>query len=476
MRTNKTNTGPLTDPKGIVGGLRASTRLGLGGLIWLLASFAFSVWLGSEAGTPLAPTVATVPLRTGRVAQDRGDMAAEQARARLDVAVEQVLPLALPAALWRVGHTAAQADPSAQKPAGNEPPQGPLPRCYTVTGPCAPLRLGVALSQRLCAAQPASLAGNTAPSPRPQVLWTEQGALEIRLAGRMSHVFRFPGREAALAELARPLPRPALVLVIDDLGQRLDPAEFLAALPFPVTLAIWPRSPAAAQTAALAMHRRLDSLVHLPMEALPRPGGFRPRPGAGALRVDMGLQAMRAALEEDLKALPTAVGLNNHMGSAFTGDAAACSRLCSLLAGRGLFVLDSVTQADSFLEREARATGLISASRAVFLDTRRDVAAISAALDAAARKAREKGFAVAIGHPYPETLRALRGWQDTAGVAVVPLRRLIWHLAQQACLSATGASSGWRSRRIMPIPSSVGGRETVSARSMSADLKTIRAG
>lgn len=442
MRASKTNTGPLTDPKGIGGGLRASTRLGLGGLLWLLACFAFSFWLGSQAVTPLEPpTAVTVPLRADQVLQGQGDMAAKQARARLDATVEQALPMALPTARWRLERVVSQADPAVQKPVGAALPQGPLPRCYTVTGPCAPLRLGVALLQRLCAAPAASQAGR-ADKPRPQVLWTEQGALEIRVDGRVSHVFHFPGRAAALAELARPLPKPALVLIIDDLGQSLEPAQFLAALPFPVTFAIWPRSPAAAQTAALAMQRRLDSLAHLPMEALPRRGGFRPRPGPGALWVDMSLQAMSVVLEEDLKALPSAVGLNNHMGSRFTGNAAACGRLCSLLAGRGLFVLDSLTQADSFLEREARAAGLVSASRAVFLDTVRDVAAISAALDAAARKAREKGFAVAVGHPYPETLRALRRWQDTAGVAVVPLRRLIWHLAQQDCLPPVSASSG----------------------------------
>lgn len=444
MRANKANNSPLTDPLGNGGGLRASTRLGLGGLAWFLGCFVFSVWLASEADPPHASrSAAPVPLRAGQVAQDRRNTAAEQASVGLDAIVEQVMPLALPAAQWSADSATTQAAAPVQKFGSSEPPQDPLPRSYTITGPCAPLRLGIALLERLRNARPASAAGKTAPTPRPQVLWTEQGALEIRLDDRVTHVFRFPGRESALGDLGRPLPSSALVLVIDDLGQRLEPAEALAALPFPVTFAIWPRSPAAALTAALAMQQRLDSLVHLPMEALPRPGGLHPRPGPGALWVDMNLQAMAAVLEEDLKALPAAVGLNNHMGSRFTGNADACRRLCSLLAGRGLFVLDSVTQPASRLEREARAAGLISTSRSVFLDTRREVAAISAALDAAARKARAQGFAVAIGHPYPETLQALRRWQDKAGVAVVPLRRLIWHLAQKANISPISESRGF---------------------------------
>lgn len=430
---NATHTSPLTDPCGMGRGLRASTRLGLYGLIWLLACFAFSLCQLRQAAPLEPPTAAPLSARAHRIAPGRANTTA-QAGARLDAVVAQALPLALPAAQWRLEPPAPQTRLTGQKFAGNDPPPPPGPRRYTITGPCAPLRLGVALLQRLCAAQAVSAAARAVQSPRPQVLWTEQGALEIRVGSRVSHVFRFPSREAALAELARPLPRPALVLVIDDLGQRAEPAESLAALPFPVTFAIWPHAPAAAQTAALAVQRRLDSLAHLPMEALPRSGGSRPRPGPGALRANMSAQDMSAALEEAFGALPTALGLNNHMGSAFTGNAAACGRLCALLSGRGVFVLDSVTQAHSSLEREARAAGLISASRDVFLDTRRDAAAISAALDAAARAARKNGFAVAVGHPYPETLRALRAWQDTAGVAVVPLRRLIWHLAQKNLL------------------------------------------
>ena len=45
-------------------------------------------------------------------------------------------------------------------------------------------------------------------------------------------------------------------------------------------------------------------------------------------------------------------------------------------------------------------------------------------------------MAVVIGHPYPETLRALRDWQDKDGVAVVPLRRVLWKLAQDGAAVA----------------------------------------
>ena len=150
---------------------------------------------------------------------------------------------------------------------------------------------------------------------------------------------------------------------------------------------------------------------------------------------------MGAILNDNLRALPTVIGLNNHMGSAFTGDISLCRTLAGIVGGHGLAVLDSVTRPDPQLALAAKEAGLVGLARDVFLDTRRDTAAILVALDTAAARARAKGMAVAIGHPYAETLRALRQWQDKEGVAVVPLRRIIWNLAQENAALAAGTLS-----------------------------------
>lgn len=421
MYGTKGNNSPPTSASGAGGGLCASDWLGLGGLAWLVCALAFSLWWGEELTAPdtaeensLAAVSAVEIDAAGQ--QPTPSVHEREARFTLDrveALVIQTLPRALPLAHWR---------------REEEPPSGVAEtdaRRYRIAGPCAPLRLAVALLEKLRAAAAADS------SLLPRLAWTDEGVLELRLNGRLSHSFYFPGRERELADLARPLPAAALVLVIDDLGQSLEAAEALAALPFPVTLALWPRASGTGAAANLAGQRGLDCLVHMPMEPLPRADGSRPKPGAGALFTDMSPQALAAALEPALSAVPTALGLNNHMGSRFTGSASASRQLCAQLAGRGFAVLDSLTSPHSRLAEAARAAGLVSVTRAVFLDTQRKTDAILAALDAAAARARSGGFAVAIGHPYPETLSALRRWRDKAGTAVIPLRRLIWHLAQR---------------------------------------------
>ena len=136
------------------------------------------------------------------------------------------------------------------------------------------------------------------------------------------------------------------------------------------------------------------------------------------------------ALDKALAQVPTALGFNNHMGSGFTGRRDACRMLAGLAYGRGLFVLDSVTRGNSQLETSMVRQGIVTASRHVFLDDPQGTDKVLAALDKAARLARKQGIAIAIGHPHASTLRALERWENREGVAVVPLRRYVWHLAQ----------------------------------------------
>jgi polysaccharide deacetylase 2 family uncharacterized protein YibQ len=82
--------------------------------------------------------------------------------------------------------------------------------------------------------------------------------------------------------------------------------------------------------------------------------------------------------------------------------------LMPVLRDHHLFYVDSRTTAATVAYDTAQDFGVPSASRNVpFLDDVAQVAAVRKQLELALRGAREKGEAVAIGHPHAATLQAL---------------------------------------------------------------------
>ena len=80
-----------------------------------------------------------------------------------------------------------------------------------------------------------------------------------------------------------------------------------------------------------------------------------------------------------------------------------------VLLERQLFYVDSRTTAATVAYDTAQEFGVRSAFRNVpFLDDVAEVAAVRKQMELALRGARDKGEAVAIGHPHPATLQALR--------------------------------------------------------------------
>jgi polysaccharide deacetylase 2 family uncharacterized protein YibQ len=227
----------------------------------------------------------------------------------------------------------------------------------------------------------------------------------------------------ANVQTAPPLGGSAVAIVIDDLGLDLGLARAAIALPSPVALAFLPYgddAPALAHAAAKAGH---EVLAHVPMEAL---GGADP--GPMALRADLPPSELVRRLDWALARLPDAAGINNHMGSRLTIQRGALVPIVERLAERNMFFLDSRTTAASQVVDVARAFGVASAARKVFLDDVPSPAAIEGALEALARCAKHDGVAIAIGHARPLTLDRIAAWTREAkadGVQLVTLRAAI---------------------------------------------------
>ncbi|WP_353115992.1 divergent polysaccharide deacetylase family protein [Nitratidesulfovibrio sp.] len=214
-----------------------------------------------------------------------------------------------------------------------------------------------------------------------------------------------------------------LAIVIDDIGESMSSVRDLAALDYPVTFSVWPRSTHAREAAEVAHRAGREVMIHLPMEPVRYP---QVKPGPGAILSGQQPQEMAALVRDAVRRVPYAVGLNNHMGSRATQNAAAMRTVCEALDGTGLFVLDSMTHQNSKLYFEAKRAGLPAYKRNVFLDVIADKRNIMFQLDKAARIAQAEGQAIAIGHPLPETVAALKEWARTRdrSVSIVTVRQL----------------------------------------------------
>jgi hypothetical protein len=239
------------------------------------------------------------------------------------------------------------------------------------------------------------------------------------------------GPEAPLKP--EPIPPPSVVLppsykvaiVIDDLGQSAPPIEGLLALDLPITFAVLPHLKYSTEAAERAHERGLDVLLHAPME--PK-DSLKHDAGRGVLLTGMSEAEIRNHLANDLSGVPHAIGVNNHMGSKFTENERTMRVVLGVLKDKNLFFLDSKTTAASVGERLAGRMGVRNAGRDVFLDNEQDVKYIKGQIARLIKTARKEGSAIAIGHPYKETIAALN---ETApefrknGIEVVRLSELV---------------------------------------------------
>lgn len=196
--------------------------------------------------------------------------------------------------------------------------------------------------------------------------------------------------------------QPRLAIIIDDLGYSLQRGVQAVDLPAPVTLSIIPNTPYARRLAEHAQRSGKEIMMHLPMTPM-----GDPTKDPLVLTASLSDAGFDHLISEAMASVPGATGLNNHMGSALTQDRTAMERLMQRLDAEGLFFIDSRTTAETVAATVAQEMAVPVASRSVFLDNERDPDMILAKLKQAIAIAERTGNAVAIGHPYPETLAVL---------------------------------------------------------------------
>jgi uncharacterized protein len=237
-----------------------------------------------------------------------------------------------------------------------------------------------------------------------------------------------PAGKPAWQQFALAMPptggRPMIAIVIDDMGIDKADAARVITLPGPLTIAFMSYATELASQAQAARAAGDEIWMHIPMEPL----DGEVDAGPNVLKTNLSLDEIRHRLDWALARLPGIVGVNNHMGSKFTQDAAGMQVVMEDLRGRGLAFLDSRTIAATVASQVAGQAGVPHIDRDVFIDNDESVQAVLRQLEETERVAMRKGYALAIGHPHPTTIAALQQWLPTLkakGFVLVPASALI---------------------------------------------------
>jgi len=197
---------------------------------------------------------------------------------------------------------------------------------------------------------------------------------------------------------------PELAIILDDVGGDDGASDAIFALHYPLTLSVLPNHPRSSEIANQAHAHGYAVMLHLPMESLANESAEKQE-----LRPGMSPEQIANTLDDMLRTVPYAAGVNNHQGSRATSDRALMQELMPQLHRRELFFVDSRTTAATVAYEAAKAAGVPCASRnAPFLDDVQQESAVLRQLEIAVKDAKEKGYAITIGHPHRATLQALR--------------------------------------------------------------------
>lgn len=193
-----------------------------------------------------------------------------------------------------------------------------------------------------------------------------------------------------------------IAIIIDDIGNNLKLGQRAVDLPGALTLSVLPHTPVAKRLARAGHYAGKQIMLHAPMS-----NNHQKRLGPGALTETLEKALFIETLNNNIDNIPFAKGVNNHMGSYLTQQKQQMEWVMQTLKERNLFFIDSLTHSGSVAYKTAKEYQLPTAKRQVFLDNSTDPSDILNAFNRLLSIAKRKGSAIAIGHPYSETLDVL---------------------------------------------------------------------
>ena len=213
-------------------------------------------------------------------------------------------------------------------------------------------------------------------------------------------------------------------IIIDDLGNHREYGEMAISLPGPITLAFLPHTVFAEELADRAHHAGKEIMLHLPLQSV-RHHHHTP----GTLKLHMTHGEFVRQLRLDMASVPHIKGINNHMGSLLTQHPGHMNWLMSALAKEGgLYFVDSRTTTKSVAAMFANKHKVPNMDRDIFLDPDPSPETIRREFTRFIDKINQSGYAIAIAHPYPQTIEFIKAHLaelEEQGIRLVPVSEII---------------------------------------------------
>ena len=193
-----------------------------------------------------------------------------------------------------------------------------------------------------------------------------------------------------------------LAIIIDDVSHRYQ-LNKIESLPFKVTASIFPPTKMNMQSYKLARGLK-HFMVHLPLESHSKQMNTIYK----LIRTNYTQKQIDARVKEIRRLFPNAKYINNHTGSKFSANYSASKRLYKSLIANGFKFVDSRTSQNTKFPKLAKEFHKRYLKSDLFIDNVINVNSIKKEIKKAVALAKRRGYAVIIGHPHPQTLKALR--------------------------------------------------------------------
>jgi polysaccharide deacetylase 2 family uncharacterized protein YibQ len=227
-----------------------------------------------------------------------------------------------------------------------------------------------------------------------------------------------------MATPATPARQKLASIIIDDVGNNLLYGKQVVDLPATLTIAILPDTTYARRLARRAARNNKEIMLHLPMQSVEHH-----RHSPGTLDLHMTHQEFLHQLQRNLSAVPYIRGVNNHMGSLLTRHPGHMAWLMDALSRHGdLYFIDSKTTSKSIADQIAGEYRVPALSRDFFLDPNDQPDTLERQFTRFINKVNSRGYALAIAHPYPDTIAFLKAnlnRLESNGIKLVPVSRLV---------------------------------------------------